>query len=70
MLTFKGAQRDAAVNIQLARDSQIIAEDSKRDSTSMMALSIVAMVFLPGTYTAVSLEFRILPWQLRSHADV
>jgi hypothetical protein len=49
-----GAQRDAAVNIQLARDSQTIAEDSKRDSTSMMALSIVAMLFLPGTYTAVS----------------
>jgi hypothetical protein len=49
-----GAQRDAAVNIQLAKDSQMIAEDSKRDSTSMMSLSIVAMIFLPGTYTAVS----------------
>lgn len=48
------AQRDSAINIQLARDSQKIAEDSKRDSTSMMSLSIVAMLFLPGTYTAVS----------------
>jgi hypothetical protein len=48
------AQRDSAINIQLARDSQKIAEDSKRDSTSTMSLAMVAMLFLPGTYTAVS----------------
>jgi hypothetical protein len=39
------AQRDWAINIQLARGSQKIAEDSKRDSSSMMSLSIVAMLF-------------------------
>lgn len=50
-----GAQRDSAINIQLARDSKKIAEDSKRDSTSMTSLAIVTMFFLPGTYTAVSL---------------
>jgi hypothetical protein len=48
------AQRDSAINIQLAKDSKKIAEDSKRDSTSMMSLAIVTMFFLPGTFTAVS----------------
>ncbi len=48
------AQRDSAINIQLAKDSRKIAEDSKRDSTSMMTLAIVSMFFLPGTYIGVS----------------
>ncbi len=50
------AQRDSAINIELAKDSRRIAEDSKRDSTSMMSLAIVSMFFLPGTYTGVSLD--------------
>jgi len=40
-------QQDAANNIQ-------IAADMKRDSTSMNAIAALTMVFLPGTFTAVS----------------
>lgn len=40
-------QQDAANNIS-------IAADMKRDSTSMNAIAALTMVFLPGTFTAVS----------------
>lgn len=40
-------QQDAASNIQLA-------SSMKRDSTSMNAIAALTMVFLPGTFTAVS----------------
>lgn len=40
-------QQDAANSIE-------IAADTKRDSTSMNAIAALTMVFLPGTFTAVS----------------
>jgi hypothetical protein len=40
-------QQDAASNIQLA-------VSMKRDSTSMNAIAALTMVFLPGTFIAVS----------------
>jgi hypothetical protein len=48
------SQHDANVNIELAKDSKRIALESKRDSTSMTAIAVVTMFFLPGTFTAVS----------------
>jgi hypothetical protein len=42
-------QHDAASNIQLAAGM-------KRDSTSMKAIAALTMIFLPGTFTAVSTE--------------
>lgn len=44
-------QQDAANSIE-------IAADTKRDSTSMNAIAALTMIFLPGTFTAVS---RCLP---------
>jgi len=41
-------QQDAVNNIQLATSM-------KRDSTSMNGIALLTMVFLPGTFTAVSL---------------
>jgi len=38
----------------LAGEQRKLAAASKRDSTSMKAISILATVFLPGTYIAVS----------------
>jgi hypothetical protein len=38
----------------LAIDSRNLAEATRRDSTSMMTISFVTMMFLPGTFTAVS----------------
>jgi hypothetical protein len=42
-------QQDAASNI-------LLATSMKRDSTSMSAIAALTMVFLPGTFTAVSIN--------------
>lgn len=47
------SQRDARANISLAKSSNKIALDTKRDSTSMIAIAVVTMFFLPGTFTSV-----------------
>jgi hypothetical protein len=48
------SQRDTGINIKLAENSNKIAMKAKRDSTSMMAIAVVTMFFLPGTFTSVS----------------
>jgi len=50
-------QDDSRVNIELAKDQKRIAEETKRDSTSMTAIAVVTMFFLPGTFTAVQSSF-------------
>jgi len=56
---------DSLINIELAKDQKRIAEETKRDSTSMTAIAIVTMFFLPGTFTAVRcIKLTIVP-QLR-----
>ena len=47
------AQRDQSQNIKIADASRALAEATKRDSTSMKALAVVTMCFLPGTFLAV-----------------
>lgn len=49
------AQRDSKVNISVAEDSKKIAAAAKRDSSAMKTVSILTLVFLPGTFVAVSL---------------
>ena len=49
-------QDDSRVNIELAKDQKRIAEETKRDSTSMTAIAVVTMFFLPGTFTAVGIS--------------
>lgn len=48
------AKKDQEISIQIAKESMIIAEESKKDSTSMKAIAGVTMIFLPGTFVAVS----------------
>ncbi|KAL1842994.1 hypothetical protein VTJ49DRAFT_3471 [Mycothermus thermophilus] len=50
---------DSQINIELAKDQKRIAEETKRDSTSMTAIALVTMFFLPGTFTA---SFFALPY--------
>jgi hypothetical protein len=61
------AQKDAKVNIELAKTTAAIAKasmedsaimktiaiESKRDSSSMQTIAILGMFFLPGTFVAV-----------------
>ena len=63
------AAKDAKINTRLAQTSTVIAQaskedstvmraiamESKRDSSAMKTISILGMIFLPGTFVAVSL---------------
>ena len=49
------AQRDQALNLEVAKHSRIIALQSKRDTLSMETIAFLTMLILPGGFTAVSL---------------
>ena len=62
------AQKDSKVNIELAESSAFLAKaskedsaimrtiavESKKDSSAMKTIAILGMLFLPGTFVAVS----------------
>ena len=62
------AQKDMKSNMQLAESSaaiakaskedsavmRVIAIESKKDSTAMKTIAVLGMLFLPGTFVAVS----------------
>ena len=56
------AQKDNLLNISLANDSRRIAAASQRDSTAMKTISVVTMVFLPGTYIAALFAIPLFNW--------
>ena len=47
-------QNDNRINIDIARTSKRIAEEAKRDSSSMITIAAMTMLFLPGTFVSVS----------------
>jgi hypothetical protein len=49
------AQKDNMLNIEVARDSKLIALASSRDSMSMKTIALLTIAFLPGTFVAVSI---------------
>ena len=65
------AQKDAKVNIDLAKSSALIARaskddsavmrqiavETKRDSSAMKTIALLGMFFLPGTFVAVCIPF-------------
>ena len=53
------AQRDQNTNIEIADEMRQLAEEAKKDSTSMKAIAVVTMLFLPGSFAAVSLLFSL-----------
>jgi dipeptidase len=42
-------QKDSKVNLQLAETTTTIAKESKKDSSTMKAIAVLTMCFLPGT---------------------
>ena len=48
------AQVDNKTNLDIADLTAKIALDTKRDSSSMITIAAVTMVFLPGTFISVS----------------
>ena len=56
------AQRDATVNIELAKDSRTIAFAAQHDSDSMKTIAIMTMAFLPATFFAAFFSMPLLEW--------
>ena len=63
------AQSDNLLNQGIAADSKEVALASQRDSTAMKAIALLTMVFLPGTYMAVSLYLSLQSLQLTPQLD-
>ena len=57
------AQQDQGIGIEIARASQSVAVESKRDSSSMKTLAVVTMFFLPGTFVASFFAMPLFNWQ-------
>ncbi|KEF53501.1 uncharacterized protein A1O9_10476 [Exophiala aquamarina CBS 119918] len=55
-------QRDQNQNLRIANDTQILAQESKRDSTAMKAIAIVTMFFLPGTFLSSLFAIPVFDW--------
>lgn len=56
------AQKDSKVNISLAETSATIAQESKKDSSSMKAIAVLTMCFLPGTFLATIFAMPLFNW--------
>ena len=57
------SQEDQSIGIDIAKASKSIALESRRDSSSMKTLAVVAMVFLPGTFIATFFAMPLFDWQ-------
>lgn len=55
-------KRDQNINIEIAKASKTIAQHSKRDSSSMKAIAVVTMLFLPGTFVASHFAMPLFDW--------
>ncbi|RVX66918.1 hypothetical protein B0A52_09042 [Exophiala mesophila] len=64
------AQRDQNQNIRIANDTQILARESKRDSTAMKAIAFVTMIFLPGTFLSSVFSMNLFEWDAPNSSDV
>lgn len=48
------SQVDNRTNLEIANLTSKLAADARRDSSSMITIAAVTMVFLPGTFVSVS----------------
>ena len=64
------AQRDNKLNIELARDSKVIALASSRDSTAMKTVAILTIAFLPATFVSSLFAMPLFDWKADSKGDI
>jgi Mg2+ and Co2+ transporter CorA len=64
------AQKNAEVNIAIARASTTIADESRRDAASMKTISILGMIFLPGAYIAAVFAMPVFDWDAAGNGPV
>jgi Mg2+ and Co2+ transporter CorA len=56
---------DAKINIDVANASQKLADEARRDGSSMKTIAIVTMLFLPATYFAALFAMPSVGWDNR-----
>ncbi|KAF2445076.1 hypothetical protein P171DRAFT_359285 [Karstenula rhodostoma CBS 690.94] len=56
LLFHLSAQRESRTSTQIAASNAIIAEQTQRDSASMITMAAVTMLFLPGTFISAILS--------------
>lgn len=55
------SQADNRINLDIARNSKAMAEETRRDSSSMITMATLTMFFLPATFVCVSCCPAFLP---------
>lgn len=56
------SQREQTIGIEIAQASKSIAQESKRDSSSMKTLAVATMIYLPGTSVAAIFAMPMFDW--------
>ncbi|RPA81495.1 hypothetical protein BJ508DRAFT_326389 [Ascobolus immersus RN42] len=57
--------KHAQMSIELAKSNQALAEEMRRDSSSMKTVAIMTMIFLPGTFFSALFAMPSLKWPER-----
>ncbi|KAL1839190.1 hypothetical protein VTK73DRAFT_4107 [Phialemonium thermophilum] len=60
------AQQDNAMAFETADATRLLSESSRRDSSSMKMLALVAMFFLPGSFVAALFSTPLFDWDAAS----
>ena len=60
------SQQDQKTSITIAEASKAIAEETKKDGSSMKTLALVTMFFLPATTLSSILGMSFFDWQAKS----
>ena len=61
----KLSRQDQQYNIAIAEASKVIAEETKKDGSSMKTLALVTMCFLPATAVSSIFAMPLFDWQAR-----
>ncbi|KAI9766808.1 MAG: hypothetical protein M1840_006283 [Geoglossum simile] len=56
-------QKDSHLSMRIAKSSAQIAEEARRDSSSMKTIATLTLVFLPATFVASMFSMSIFNWQ-------
>ena len=64
------SRQDQQISIDIASASKTIAEETKKDGSSMKTLAVVAIVFLPATSVSSILAMPLFRWDRTDWGDV
>jgi hypothetical protein len=54
------AQNESKLSLRIAREQRKLAQMAKRDSDAVRGLTLLGLIFIPGSYIAVSTDLLAL----------